>query len=242
MVKSLREEQTIPEAVNALVQELRDLNGAFISMAAAVGLPEPEKPWDGSLDSLAARQLKWVYWSNADDDEFLKRATLLSTFVIDGLDSTSLRRLLNTMGGNLHLNEGNPPSPLGSRNLLQRVALVAVLLENFRVDVVAVPTLVLQAEGKMAVAGDVDLGAEFVQSRQRVRESFAPLAFLYELRVHSGIAHTPNTARVGKVAGQLGLTKEGWHRADYLRLLNLVTESVLKIAHDLEVAARFLHR
>jgi len=44
MVKSLREEQTIPEAVNALVQELRDLNGAFISMAAAVGLPEPKSP------------------------------------------------------------------------------------------------------------------------------------------------------------------------------------------------------
>jgi hypothetical protein len=242
MARSLREEQTIPEAVNALVQTLRDLNAAFIRMATAVGLREPERPWDGSLDSLAGRQLKWVYPSNADDDEFLKRATLLSTLVIDGLEPASLRKLLDTVGGNLHVTEGNPPSPLGSRNLLQRVALVATLLETLRPDVAAVPALVRQAEGQAPAAEDADLQAELVRSHQRVRETFAPLAFLYELRVHGGLAHAPNKARASEAAGQLGLPKEAWHRADYLRLLNLVSESVRRIAQDLQAAARSRRR
>jgi hypothetical protein len=242
MARSLREEQTIPEAVNALVQMLHDLNAAFIRMATAIGLREVGPPWDGTLDSLAGRQLKWVYPSNADDDEFLKRTTLLSTLVIDGLGSASLRKLLDTVGGNLHMNEGNPPAPLGSRNLLQRVALVATLLETLRPDVAAVPTLVRQAEGQAAAAGEADLQAELVRAHQRVREIFAPLAFLYEIRVHGGLAHTPNKARAGEAAGQLGLPEENWHRADYLRLLNLVSESVRRIARDLGTAARARRR
>jgi hypothetical protein len=34
---------------------------------------------NSSLDSLAGRQLKWVYPTSADDNEFLKRATLACT-------------------------------------------------------------------------------------------------------------------------------------------------------------------
>lgn len=173
----------------------------------------------------------------------MKRATLLSTLVIDGLKPASLRRLLDAVGGDLHLNEGNPPSPLGSRNLLQRIALAAVLLENFRPALAIVPALVRQAEGKAPAAADAELQAELVQSHQRVRDIFGPLTFLYDLRLHGGLAHTPNKARAGEAAGQLGLPTEGWHRSDYLQLLNLVSESVRRIAQDFgTVVVRTRHR
>ncbi len=94
MVTALRAEQTIPDAVNMLARALSDLNVTFLDFARALGVADPEPIWGGSLESLAGRQLKWVYPPNADDDEFLKRATLLSTFVIDGLEPSSLRRLL----------------------------------------------------------------------------------------------------------------------------------------------------
>jgi hypothetical protein len=239
MVAALGEEQTVPEAVNALVRALGELNMAFSRMAASFGVTEADLPWRGSLDSLAGRQLKWVYPANADDDEFLKRATLMSTLVIDGLEPPSLRKLLDTIGRNLHLNDENPPRPLGSRNLLQRVSLVAVLAENFRPDIATIPTLVRQAEGNAADGrSDAALQAELVRSHRDVRDDFGPLAFLYELRVYGGLAHTPNKAQAAEAAAQLGLPRENWHRADCLRLLNLVAGSVRRIGQHLEAAAR----
>jgi len=228
----------VPEAVNALVQALGDLNIAFTHMGISLGVAEPEPPWRGSLDSLAGRQLKWVYPVTADDDEFLKRTTLASTLVIDGLKASAMRGLLAAVSGNLHLNEKNPPRPLGSRNLLQRVALAAVLLQELRPDLAALPTLVRQAEGTAPGASDGELQAELTRLRQRVREDFAPLAFLYDLRVHGGLAHAPNKAGAAKAAAQLGLPEGNWHRADYLRVLNLVSRSLRRIVEQLETAAR----
>ena len=238
MATALREEQTVPEAVNALVQALSDLNSAFVDFGTSLRVAEPEPPWRGSPDSLAGRQLKWVYPVTADDDEFLKRATLASTFVIEGLDPSSMRMLLHAVGGNLHLNEENPPKPLGSRNLLQRVALAAVLLRELRPDLAALPTLVRQAESTAPAAADIELQAELMRLHQRVREDFAPLAFLYDLRVHGGLAHAPNKAGVAKAAAQLGLPEGHWHRADYLQVLNLARRSLYRIAEQLETASR----
>lgn len=77
--KSLAQEMTIPYAVNSLVNALHRLNAAFEEMAASLGVLIAEPLWRGSLDSLAGRQLKWIYPATADDDEFIKRATLAST-------------------------------------------------------------------------------------------------------------------------------------------------------------------
>jgi len=235
-VTALRAEETIPEAVNALSRALFDLNAAFTSMARSLGVADAEPPWRGSLDSLAGRQLKWVYPQNADDEEFLKRATLLSTFIIDGLEPPSLRKLLTILGGNLHLNEASPPAPLGSRNLLQRVTLVAVLVADLRPEMAAVPALVKQAQGN-APGAEADLQAELARLYGRVREKFAPLAFLYDLRIHGGLAHPPNKAQASEAAALLDLPRQNWHRENYLRLLSLVTESIRRIAADLEAAA-----
>ncbi len=238
VMTALREEQTVPEAINALVQALGALNMGFAHVGMSLGVKEPELPWRGSLDSLAGRQLKWVYPVTADDDEFLKRATLASTLVIDGLEPSSMRSLLDAVSGNLHLNEEKVPRPLGSRNLLQRVALAAVLLQEVRSDLAVLPTLVRQAEGLAPAAADGELQAELTRLHRRVREDFAPLAFLYDLRLHGGLAHAPNKAGAAKAAAQLGLPKGNWHRADYLRVLNLVTRSLRRIADHLETAAR----
>lgn len=237
-VDALREEQTVPDGVNSLVQALYRLNAAFAGFANSIGVAKPEPPWQGSLDSLAARQLKWVYPADADDDEFLKRATLVSTLVIDALAPRSLRELLNAVGEDLHLNDGSQGQSLGSRNLLQRVTLIAILVQDFQPTFGEIPTLVRRAEGTVPSASAADLQDELTRSYRRVRDEFAPLAFLYDLRTHGGLVHPPNRAAAATAATQLGLPKENWHRADYLRLLSLVTSSITKVSEHLDAAAR----
>src|SRR6266852_2107720 len=153
MVTALRSEPTIPDSVNLLATALRDLNTAFTRFAASLGVAEPRRIWAGSLDSLAGRQLKWVYPANADDDEFLKRATLLSTLIIDGLAPPALRDALMRLAPDLHVNEAIPPVPLASRNLLQRVTLVAAIKRDLRPNPATIPVVVRQADGT-ALAAD----------------------------------------------------------------------------------------
>ncbi len=233
---ALRAEQTVTAAVNSVVEALIEMNVAFAAMAASLGAAIPGALWRGSLDSLAGRQLKWVYPASAGDDEFLKRATLASTLALDALESVPLRRLLAAVGEKLPMNDETLPRPLGSRNLLQRVTLIAGLIEDFRPDITAIPMLVMQAEGK-SKAGESDLQAELETLYRRLREEFAPFAFLYDLRTFGGLAHPPNTTKAADAAVKLGLPNKNWHRADYLRLLNLVADSVHRISRHLENAA-----
>ena len=101
-----------------------------------------------------------------------------------------LRRLLAAIDDKLHENNENPPKPLGSRNLLRRVTLVAALIENFKPNMTAIPALVMQAEGN-AESNESDLQTELEEVYKRVRDEFAPLAFLYDMRTHGGLAHHP---------------------------------------------------
>lgn len=235
--EALSNEQTVPDAVNSVVQALGRLNNAFARMASSFGVMTLQPLWHGSLDSLAGRQLKWVYPAAAGEDEFLKRATLASTLVIEALEPTSLRSLLGAVATGLHLNDETPPRTLGSRNLLQRVALVASLIEDVRPEISEIPMLLKQAEGKVTSPRDPDLQAELERLQQRVRDEFAPLAFLYDLRTSGGLAHSPNKEKAATAAAELGLPKGNWHRADYLCLLNLVTNSLRQITNHLDVAA-----
>lgn len=233
---ALRAEQIIAAAVNSVVEALSRLNINFAAMAASLGVAIPGALWRGSLDSLAGRQLKWVYPAAAGDDEFLKRATLASTLALDALEPAPLRRLLARIGEKLPMNDDTPPRPLGSRNLLQRVTLIAALIEDFQPELTAIPTLVVQAEGK-SKASEPDLQAELKTLYRRLRNEFSPFAFLYDLRTYGGLAHPPNMAKAAAAAVELGLPNKNWHRADYLRLLNLVADSVHRISAHLENAA-----
>ena len=214
-------EQTIPDAVNSVVDALHELNRTSASMAASLGI-NTGLLWGGSVDSLAGRQLKWVYPVTADDDEFLKRSTLLSTLLIEGFDSSVLRRLLENIGNDLHLSDQNPPRSLGSRKLLQRLTLISVLIEKLNPKIGEIPFLVRQAEGSPISGDNEDFHGELESVFRDVRAELAPLAFLYDLRTFGGIAHTPNRSRVAKASKLLGLSGANWHRRDYLRLLNVV--------------------
>lgn len=241
-IRVFGEEQTVPDAINALVSELNELNMAFEYFAYVMNAEASNPLWDGSLTSLAARQLKWVYPTAANDDEFLTRATLLSTLVIDGLKPKSLRVLLRAIGEDLHLTCDGQGQSLSSRNLLQRVALIALLVENIRPAIAEIPTLVRQLEGQATSESDSDLQMELGELWKQIRQDLAPLAFLYDLRVHGGIAHSPNKEKVAAAAAGLGLPRGNWHRIHYLYLLDLVTKSVTQVGRHLGSAATKLRR
>jgi hypothetical protein len=112
-------------------------------------------------------------------------------------------------------------------------------MEKFRSGIAGTPMLVRQAEGKVK-NGDPDLQAELEASYKRVRQEFAPLAFLYDLRTYGGLAHKPDKARAAAAAARLGLPEKNWHRTDYLHLLALIAESVRQISRHLENAARMI--
>lgn len=229
--KALNQEQTIPDVVNNLVYTLNELNSTFLSMAYRFNVSITEPLWNGSLDSIAGRQMKWVYPSTAHDDEFLKRATLLSTLIIDELKIASIRELLIVFGKNLHRDFNKNSKPLGSRNLLQRLTFITILIKELRPDIAEIPNLVRQAENKAVNLYGPDLRYEIDSLYQNVRDEFAPLVFLYDLRTHGGVAHNANRNEVAMAAGQLGLPKENWHQTNYLHLLKLVTDCIDKISN-----------
>ncbi len=236
---SLSSEQTIPEAVNIVASALGNMNTAFCSLAKSLGAPSSEGPWQGSLDSLAGRQLKWFYASSAGEDEFLKRATLASTFALDALELAPLRQLTVTIGGSLDLNEETPPRPLGSRRLLQRVTLVAAVIAHFGLQCGDLARLVREIEANKALS-DRDLQIELQSLYRRLRSEFGPLAFLYDLRTFGGLAHQPTLPKARGAAADLGLPDKNWQRADYLRLMNLIARGVDHISGHFRNAARIL--
>lgn len=240
-LKALSEELPIPKAIDQLDVALSELNAAFGKVKRVLNIDAPAAMWDASLDSLAGKQLQWVYPTAADDAEFLTRATLLSTFVIEGLNAPLLRKALESLSPGLHMNNDENPRPLGSRNLLQRLVLCARLLLDMHPEMHTLPALVRQAEtGKQADA-DEELAQELSMAREKTREVLAPLAFLYDLRVHGGLAHSPNAARVAEAAAGLGLPENGWQRRHYLELVRLVTASVWNIEEQLEDVAYWLY-
>ena len=223
----LVQEQTIPNAVNTLVGDLESLNTEFQNLANMMDLELPSTLWRGSMESLAGRQLKWVYPTTADDDEFLKRVTLLSTFIIDGLKPKSIRRVVRAWGEDLHQDQQN--QPLGSRKLLERISLIAILISNIQPNNAEIPNLIRVAEGQSLDTIDAELATELRSLFRNNHEMLAPLAFLYDLRTHGGVAHPPDSRRVKSATVNLGLSAENWHRSDYLHLLQIVTRSIRQI-------------
>jgi hypothetical protein len=236
-LRAILQETPIPEAVNSLVQALNRLNSTYSEMTTAIGAASSSLLWDGSLDSLAGRQLKWVYPASAGDDEFIKRATLASTLFLDGLQSPAMRRFLNAFGSRFHESFDTKRTTLGSRRLLQRISLTAVIIENLRPKLSKLPVLVKIAEGATVGRIDTELRSELLSLNAKVRDDFAPLAFLYDLRVYGGLAHPPNRKKAMLAASELGLPKGNWHRTDYLALLTLITESFHKISERFVGAA-----
>lgn len=237
LASTINTERPIPEAVNDVVDALHRLNGAFQFLESALGVEIGQGLWQGSLDSLAGRQLKWVYPSTAKDDEFLKRATLLSTLAIDELQPAPLRLVLMAVGKGLH--RGDDGKTLGSRKLLERTVLASAIVERARPNLTELAELLLQAEAKTRSA-DAELREELEKLNREIRAEFAPLAFLYDLRTHGGLAHPPNPEEVATASMSLGLPRSQWRRRDFLRLLCLTTNAIDCAATHFVAAARML--
>lgn len=235
-LRAILQETPIPKAVNSLVYALNRLNAMYSEMMTAIGATSSPPLWHGSLDSLAGRQLKWVYPASAGDDEFIKRATLASTLFLDGLQSPPMRQFLNIFGTRFHESFDTGHPTLGSRRLLQRISLSAAIIENIRPKLSKLPALVKIAEGAAVGRIDTELKSELLALHAKVRDDFAPLAFLYDLRVHGGLAHPPNRKKAMLAASELGLPKGNWHRTNYLSLLRLTAESFDKISERFEGA------
>jgi hypothetical protein len=233
-IDNLRAEKPIPQMINELVQELAQLNDSFCSFGRAFTSEQLVNPWQGSLESLAVRQLKWVYPANAGEDEFIKRATLASTLISDGLLPEPLRKLLCSIGPSLHLKKNES---LGSRNLLQRLFLVAAIVVKVRPPLTELPVLVEQAEKSTSPNADQDLQRELSLINSDVRMEFSPLAYLYDLRNHGGMAHKPSKAGVAIAAQNLGLSSEAWGRQDFIKLITQIAGSLERVSHRLSAAS-----
>ena len=81
------------------------------------------------------------------------------------------------------------------------------------------------------------LQAELEKLYKRVRDQFAPLAFLYDLRINGGLAHQANMREAAKGAIALGFPKSGCHRTHYPNLLNRLTSSISQISEHLRSGA-----
>ncbi|MDE2826823.1 MAG: hypothetical protein OXL40_05865 [Bacteroidota bacterium] len=229
----IHEEVPIPSAVNRLVQELTALDSALVEFAEVIEAGIPGPFWSGSKEILRGRQLKLAYPTTAGDQEFVKRATLMSTLVLNGLDSKSLRGLLRAFGKNLHyknFRKDKGPS-LGSRKLLERVTLIAILIKHLQPPKPELFELLEQAEGGISNGSAADLQTELVLLCQQMRSGLAPLAKLYDLRTHGGIAHEPVKEEIVLATAELGLPGEGWNRTHYLILIDRVAKS-LRLVHD----------
>ncbi|MCY4673931.1 MAG: hypothetical protein OXD43_09260 [Bacteroidetes bacterium] len=234
-IKALRKEPEIPSIINNLIQDLEVLGNAMVNLARAMHITNPHPFWCSSGESLAARHLKRVYPATASDDEFLERATLMSTLIIDGLECKTLRQLCQAWGKDLH-QDGDGKS-LGSRKLLERVTLIALLVDQVQPRMVEIPELVKQAEEQPAGGSISDLQIELRTLNEGMRDDLAPLAFLYDLRIYGGLAHRPHKKKAAKAAVKLGLPAKNWHRNHFLYLLELVANSVRQASDYLLVAA-----
>jgi len=237
-IETLRNDKPISDVVNELYNSLQGLNSAFAGLASALGRTEKDALWSGAIDGLPARQMKWVYPANANEDEFLKRATLASTFVSDELQPKVMRELLLKIDPSLHLNKEN--KLLGSRNLLQRIALVASIIASLRPKIGDVASIVAQAESPSSQALEKDLRLELAILHDTVRSDFAPIAFLYDLRVHGGIAHPPNKNEAKTAAVKLGLRPSHWSRNDFISTLTMVTSSLHRLTTRMNDATSIL--
>jgi hypothetical protein len=98
----MKRETSIVDTVNLVYAKLQALNAAFRCLSDSRNENAITSVlWRGKKDSLPEVQLKWFYSDVAQESEFLKRATLLSTWVIDELDAASMRQFLS--GRNLSM-------------------------------------------------------------------------------------------------------------------------------------------
>lgn len=220
--------------VNSLVSELNGLNEAFKNYCLIHKASSCERElWKGAANGPAIKELKWYIASHANDSEFRKRATLLSTLIVDEMDTGVLRTLLQRLDVLL------PDEKLGSLKLLQRLALTAKLNTSFRSSENMKELISLTKTG-ISGSGVSDISQEVKKIEAEVFKTITPLFALYDLRIAAGYAHPPNPEKVLAAVKLLHLPARNWGRSEYLALLSKLSVSVSQISEILWLGAQSL--
>jgi hypothetical protein len=126
----------------------------------------------------------------------------------------------------------------GGLKLLQRLCLVANLMSAFQtkrdLQYLLKPTIQKPKTGE-----ELELAAEVQCIANKVREIFAPLVGLYDLRTASGLAHPPSKDKIREATKLLGLPTKGWTRAHYILLLGKISSCISQSCEILSVGAQW---
>ena len=224
------QELPLPKAVNGLLASLQALNGAAIYCEGHFSTPRHGPIWaEDGLDE-AISKLKYVYPDSARDEDFLLRATCLSTVVDGGLRPEALRQVVGTFGSNLHLKnpEKSESNTLGSLKLLERWGLIAAIVHQLSLSKFGkLKSLVIAAESatRPPKLGE-DLWNELSAMRRTIAAEMAPLFCLNDIRNSGGTAHPLISRKIAKALNGLGLPPNGFTRLSFLALVKTVTETL----------------
>lgn len=224
------QELPLPEVINRLLDSLQALNGAAIYCEGHFSAPPHGPVWEGIGHDEAIRKLKSVYPDSARDEEFLLRATCISTVVDGGLRPEALRQVVGRFGSGLQLKDPqkSKSNALGSLKLLERWVLIATIIHQLSLSKFGkLKTLVIGAESTTRPPKlEGDLWNELRAIRRTVAAGMAPLFCLNDIRNSGGTAHPLSSKRISKALKGLGLPPNGFTRLSLLALVKTVTETL----------------
>lgn len=228
------EEETLPNMINSFVESMKQMNDSVVDFSFTVGAKDVALIWKVDDQDPALRQLKSVYPSNASEHEFLRRITLLSRIFTEEVNIADLRLLLGKFGKDLH--KGLDGKTLASRSILQRAVFIASILRNMDAQNNEIVELIRCIDSNKPYA-DGDLLNEAKSIWHQVRNWFAPIAYLYDMRNSGGVAHKFNAAKVEESALNLDLHHVNWTRQDFLKVLSDLIDHNKQITENFEAAA-----
>jgi hypothetical protein len=229
-----KDKQSIRGQVKRLISELYSLSEAFEYFCQKF-VPDSagQSIWNGDDKDQIVKELKWFYPTHESDADFRTRVAQLSVLVVDSLNPTLMRTVL------VRLNALLPEDKFtGGLKLLQRLCLVANLMSAFQtkrdLQYLLKPTIQKPKTGE-----ELELAAEVQCIANKVREIFAPLVGLYDLRTASGLAHPPSKDKIREATKLLGLPTKGWTRAHYILLLGKISSCISQSCEILSVGAQW---
>lgn len=241
-VRALKNEKSIQWQITNLTRLLEQLNSSCHYLAEVLSSNQKENLWGGSMDSLAGKLLKKYYPTTAEEEEFTKRATILSTYVSDEMNTVKLRDLLTRLGKNFDKSFTDGKT-LGSRKLLQRLLLICEFIHKFKPKVTEIDELIRISEATPAQKEqfrDQELMVEIDKLSESTFRLFTPLALLYDLRTFGGLAHPPKMDKYREAIQKFGFPSKDWSRKNYTSLIELLSQCFFDISKIMDNASEAL--
>ncbi|HIA53554.1 MAG TPA: hypothetical protein EYN91_15925 [Candidatus Melainabacteria bacterium] len=224
----------LPKLIKALCDALCSLNRDIKGFSEAFGILDCEPFWQGSEDSIIAKQLKWVYPNSYGDEQFVKRMTFLSNLVTEEFQSNPITAVLSKFES--RLTQKDKKTMTSPRNLLLRMTLIAALIEKFDCSNSEVADLIMDME-RFQEKKEVSLEEDLKKLYLDIYDKFSVLAFLHDFRNFAEIAHKACEGKAREAAVKLGLPTSGWKRRNFIDVVSKITERANEIGTILEYAS-----